>query len=181
MRWSSLVSIVLVGVGIHATALAAGPPRFSCGTQYPSGTIPAFDPGLVDVAMANGDATGDGLDDVVLFNPRALPENITVLPADGQGRLGAPIITALTEGPASGVLADFNEDGYDDVVGYLDFSGNLDTAIAIRTMVWHDGKASVQAGAGIVADSDPDDEDLECRNKARALLAAAAAATTTAT
>ena len=70
---------------------------------------------------------------------------------------------------------------YAGVVGYLDFSGNLDTAIAIRTMVWHDGKASVQAGAGIVADSDPDDEDLECRNKARALLAAAAAATTTAT
>ena len=62
------------------------------------------------------------------------------------------------------------------MVGYLDFSGNLDTAIAIRTMIWRDGQASVQAGAGIVADSVPADEDLECHNKARALLTAAAAA-----
>jgi anthranilate synthase component 1 len=65
---------------------------------------------------------------------------------------------------------------YAGVVGYVDFSGNLDTAIAIRTMLWRDGRASVQAGAGIVADSVAEDEDLECRNKARALLTAAAAA-----
>jgi anthranilate synthase component 1 len=65
---------------------------------------------------------------------------------------------------------------YAGVVGYLDFSGNLDTAIAIRTMIWRDGHASVQAGAGIVADSLASDEDLECHNKARALLTAAAAA-----
>lgn len=65
---------------------------------------------------------------------------------------------------------------YAGTVGYLDFSGNVDTAIAIRTMVIHGGRASVQAGAGIVADSDPDDEDLECRNKAAALLAAVPAA-----
>ena len=66
---------------------------------------------------------------------------------------------------------------YAGVVGYVDFSGNLDIAITIRTMVCQpDGRASVQAGAGIVADSDPDDEDLECRNKARALLAAVPAA-----
>jgi anthranilate synthase component 1 len=65
---------------------------------------------------------------------------------------------------------------YAGVVGYVDFSGNLDTAIAIRTMFWRDGQATVQAGAGIVADSVPTDEDLECRNKARALLTAAAAA-----
>jgi anthranilate synthase component 1 len=65
---------------------------------------------------------------------------------------------------------------YAGVVGYVDFSGNLDTAIAIRTMVWRNGRATLQAGAGIVADSDPADEDLECRNKARALLTAAAAA-----
>jgi anthranilate synthase component 1 len=66
---------------------------------------------------------------------------------------------------------------YGGVVGYFDFSGNLDTAIAIRTMlVRPDGRASVQAGAGIVADSDPDLEDLECRNKAAALLAAVPAA-----
>jgi hypothetical protein len=60
--------------------------------------------------------------------------------------------------------------------GYVDFSGNLDTAIAIRTMVWRDGRATLQAGAGIVADSSPADESLECRNKAQALLTAAAAA-----
>jgi anthranilate synthase component 1 len=66
---------------------------------------------------------------------------------------------------------------YAGVVGYLDFSGNLDTAIAIRTMlVRPDGRACVQAGAGIVADSDPELEDLECHNKAAALLAAVPAA-----
>ena len=65
---------------------------------------------------------------------------------------------------------------YAGVVGYVDFSGNLDTAIAIRTMVWRDGQATLQAGAGIVADSSPADESLECRNKAQALLTAAAAA-----
>jgi anthranilate synthase component 1 len=65
---------------------------------------------------------------------------------------------------------------YAGVVGYVDFSGNLDTAIAIRTMFVGPQGASLQAGAGIVADSIPDDEDLECRNKAAALLAAVPAA-----
>ena len=64
---------------------------------------------------------------------------------------------------------------YGGVVGYLDFSGNVDTAIAIRTMVvTPDGRASVQAGAGVVADSDPASEDEECVNKASAVLAAVA-------
>ncbi len=62
---------------------------------------------------------------------------------------------------------------YAGVVGYLDFSGTIDTAIAIRTLVvGADGRASVQAGAGVVVDSVPEHEDLECHNKARALLAA---------
>src|SRR5207344_485941 len=71
---------------------------------------------------------------------------------------------------------------YAGVVGYLDFSGNIDTAIAIRTMIVDppgpDGvrRASVQAGAGVVADSVPADEELETRNKAKALLAAIPAA-----
>jgi anthranilate synthase component I len=66
---------------------------------------------------------------------------------------------------------------YAGVVGYVDFSGNIDTAIAIRTLVVDDdGRASVQAGAGVVADSVPEHEDLECHNKARALLAAVPAA-----
>ncbi len=66
---------------------------------------------------------------------------------------------------------------YGGIVGYIDFSGNLDTAIAIRTMVvGPDGRASVQAGGGIVADSDPDEEDRECLNKAAAILSAVPAA-----
>jgi anthranilate synthase component 1 len=65
---------------------------------------------------------------------------------------------------------------YAGVVGYVDFSGNLDTAIAIRTMIVAGTHSSVSAGAGIVADSDPADENLECHNKARAILASVAAA-----
>lgn len=66
---------------------------------------------------------------------------------------------------------------YAGTVGYLDFSGNLDTAIAIRTLVVApSGAASVQAGAGIVADSDPAAEDEECVNKAAAIFAAVAGA-----
>ncbi len=65
---------------------------------------------------------------------------------------------------------------YAGVVGYVDFTGNLDTAIAIRTMFVGPRVASLQAGAGIVADSIADEEDLECRNKAAALLAAIPAA-----
>jgi anthranilate synthase component 1 len=65
---------------------------------------------------------------------------------------------------------------YAGVVGYVDFSGNLDTAIAIRTMFIGPQFASLQAGAGIVADSIPADEHLECHNKAAALLAAIPAA-----
>ncbi|MBK9181279.1 MAG: anthranilate synthase component I [Acidimicrobiales bacterium] len=65
---------------------------------------------------------------------------------------------------------------YAGVVGYIDFSGSLDTAIAIRTMVIGPRGASVQAGAGIVADSDPVAEHEECESKARALLAAVPAA-----
>ncbi len=66
---------------------------------------------------------------------------------------------------------------YAGVVGYMDFAGNIDTAIAIRTMVClPDGRACVQAGAGVVADSVPAQEELETRNKAKALLAAVPAA-----
>ena len=61
---------------------------------------------------------------------------------------------------------------YAGIVGYLDLSGNVDNAIAIRTMVITESCASVQAGAGIVADSDPEGEYQECWNKAKALLSA---------
>ena len=67
---------------------------------------------------------------------------------------------------------------YGGVVGYLDFAGDADTAITIRTALVADGVARVQAGAGIVADSDPSAEDAECRNKAAAVIAAVGAAGT---
>jgi anthranilate synthase component 1 len=62
---------------------------------------------------------------------------------------------------------------YAGAVGYLGFQGDMDLAIAIRTAVVKDGQIHVQAGAGIVADSDPDAEWQETQNKARALLRAA--------
>ena len=62
---------------------------------------------------------------------------------------------------------------YGGVVGYFDFAGNSDVAIAIRTAVIADGVAHVQAGAGIVADSVPQSEWQETLNKARAVLRAA--------
>ncbi|WP_275562690.1 MULTISPECIES: anthranilate synthase component I [Streptomyces] len=65
---------------------------------------------------------------------------------------------------------------YGGCVGYLDFAGDSDTAIAIRTALLREGTAYVQAGAGIVADSDPVAEDAECRNKAAAVLRAVHAA-----
>jgi anthranilate synthase component 1 len=65
---------------------------------------------------------------------------------------------------------------YAGAVGYLSYSGDLDTCIAIRTLVVRDGETSVTAGAGIVADSDPEAEERETRNKAAALLTAVALA-----
>jgi anthranilate synthase component 1 len=65
---------------------------------------------------------------------------------------------------------------YGGAIGYVDFTGNLDTCIAIRTAIIKDGIAYVQAGAGIVADSIPESEDEECCNKAAAVLGAIAAA-----
>jgi len=61
---------------------------------------------------------------------------------------------------------------YGGVVGYLDFAGDADAAIAIRTAVLRDGVAYVQAGGGIVADSDPPTEDTETQNKAAAVVRA---------
>ena len=61
---------------------------------------------------------------------------------------------------------------YGGAILYLDFSGNLDSCIAIRTMVVKNGVAYVQAGAGLVADSVPEGEYQETVNKARALIAA---------
>ena len=66
---------------------------------------------------------------------------------------------------------------YGGTVGYLDFAGDLDMAIAIRTAVISGGVAYVQAGGGVVADSVPADEHQESVNKSMAVLRAVAAAT----
>ncbi len=83
---------------------------------------------------------------------------------------GAPKVRAME------IIAELEPDQrgpYGGCVGYVSYGGlALDTAITIRTMVMIDGVAYVQAGAGIVADSDPRLEDLETRNKAGALLKA---------
>ena len=86
---------------------------------------------------------------------------------------GAPKVRALQiisefEGTRRGV--------YGGALGYFGFNGNHDSAIAIRTALLKDGKAYVQAGAGIVADSDPAAEYMETVNKARAALKAVAIA-----
>jgi len=61
---------------------------------------------------------------------------------------------------------------YGGAVGYLDFAGNLDFCIAIRTITMRGGHADIQAGAGIVADSVPESEYQECINKTQALVRA---------
>ncbi|MDP9023202.1 MAG: anthranilate synthase component I [Actinomycetota bacterium] len=65
---------------------------------------------------------------------------------------------------------------YAGAIGYVDLSGNVDTCIALRTLVLRDGVAYAQAGAGVVADSDPRAEEAETRSKAMALLTAVRAA-----
>jgi anthranilate synthase component 1 len=65
---------------------------------------------------------------------------------------------------------------YGGAIGYFDFTGNIDTCIAIRTALLHKGNAYVQAGAGVVADSDPTSENDETLNKAAAVLGAITAA-----
>ncbi len=82
---------------------------------------------------------------------------------------GAPKIRAME------IIAELEPDKrgpYAGAVGYFDFSGNLDTAITIRTIVIKNGVAYVQAGGGIVADSVPENEYQETLNKAQALLTA---------
>ena len=82
---------------------------------------------------------------------------------------GAPKIRAME---IIDKLEPSNRGVYAGAAGYIDFCGNLDTCIAIRTMVFENGKVSIQAGAGIVNDSIPLREYNECRNKAAALVKA---------
>ena len=86
---------------------------------------------------------------------------------------GAPKIRAMQ---ILSELEPTRRDIYAGAVGYIDFAGNLDFCIAIRTITIRDGKARIQAGAGIVADSNPEAEYDETRDKAQALLQALAMA-----
>ncbi|HSG41757.1 MAG TPA: chorismate-binding protein, partial [Anaerolineales bacterium] len=82
---------------------------------------------------------------------------------------GAPKVRALE------IISDLEPDArgaYAGMVGYFGFDGNMDTCLAIRTMVGRGNAYSVQAGAGIVADSDPGTEFQEAVNKASAMLKA---------
>jgi anthranilate synthase component I len=82
---------------------------------------------------------------------------------------GAPKIRAMQ------ILAELEptrRDIYAGAIGYIDFAGNLDFCIAIRTITLRNGRARVQAGAGIVADSNPEAEYEETRDKAKALIQA---------
>jgi anthranilate synthase component 1 len=86
---------------------------------------------------------------------------------------GAPKIRAME------IIRELERDGrgvYGGAVGYFSADGSMDACIALRTAVLKDGVMHVQAGAGIVADSDPEAEQRECENKAAALFAAARAA-----
>ena len=87
------------------------------------------------------------------------------------GRHGVGRAEGPGDGDHRGARAD-RRGIYAGAVGYLDFAGNLDFCIAIRTIVIEGRRACVQAGAGIVADSNPTAEYEETRDKARALIRA---------
>jgi anthranilate synthase component 1 len=102
--------------------------------------------------------------------------------AAGRDRLDA-LVACFPAGTVSGapkvrameIIAELERERrgvYAGAVGYLDFAGNLDFCITIRTVLIELGRAYVQAGAGIVADSDPRAEYEETRDKARAVMTA---------
>jgi anthranilate synthase component 1 len=90
---------------------------------------------------------------------------MSVLPAGTVS--GAPKVRAME---IIDELENVKRGPYAGAIGYLSFNGNLDSCITIRTMVFKNGKAYIQAGAGIVADSVPEKEYEETLNKAKALL-----------
>ena len=97
----------------------------------------------------------------------ALDAVAAVLPA---GTLsGAPKIRACQ---IIGELENNKRGIYGGAIGYIDFSGNMDTCIAIRIAYKKNGKVFVRSGAGIVADSVPEKEFEECLNKAAAVISA---------
>ena len=115
-----------------------------------------------------------------------LVSNVDAELAAGRGALDA-LLACFPAGTVSGapkiramqIIDALEPEGrgpYAGAVGYLSYGGDLDTCITIRTLVVRGGEASVTAGAGIVADSDPAAEERETENKAAALLQAVALA-----
>ncbi|MBX3434753.1 MAG: anthranilate synthase component I [Pirellulales bacterium] len=114
------------------------------------------------VMHITSNVTGDLRDDCDAFDALA-----ACLPAGTVS--GAPKVRAME---IIDEIEPVRRGPYAGAVGYIDFAGNMDTCIALRTVVVQNGKAYVQAGAGIVADSDPASEYQETLNKARGLLTA---------
>ncbi|MBQ3891052.1 MAG: anthranilate synthase component I family protein, partial [Lachnospiraceae bacterium] len=110
---------------------------------------------------------GSSVRSIIRKDKDALSAIESVLPA---GTLsGAPKIRACQ------LIADLENDKrgiYGGAIGYIDFTGNMDTCIAIRIAYKKNGKVFVRSGAGIVADSDPNKEFEECLNKAKAVIKA---------
>ncbi len=109
-----------------------------------------------------------------------LVSNVTGKIADGKSGLDA-LRSCFPAGTVSGapkirameIIAELEPDRrgpYSGCVGYVDFGGNMDTAITLRTIVFQNGTALLQAGGGIVADSTPGFEFNECFHKMRALM-----------
>ena len=97
----------------------------------------------------------------------ALDAIASVLPAgtlSGAPKIRACQLIAELENNKRGI--------YGGAIGYIDFTGNMDTCIAIRLVYKKNGKVFVRSGAGIVADSVPEKEMTECLNKAKASLKA---------
>lgn len=128
------------------------------------GTVAVKDPMHIEryshVMHIVTNVTGELRDDKTPFD--AL---MSVLPAGTVS--GAPKVRAME---IIDELENVKRGPYAGAIGYLSFNGNLDSCITIRTMVFKDGKAYIQAGAGIVADSVPENEYEETLNKAKALL-----------
>jgi anthranilate synthase component 1 len=108
--------------------------------------------------------------------------NVSGVLADGQTAMDA-LRVSLPVGTVSGApkiramqiideVEPTKRGPYGGAVGYLDFAGNLDTCIALRTIVWKNGIFDIQSGAGVVADSVPSNEYDETMNKAKAMLKA---------
>ena len=88
------------------------------------------------------------------------------------GELGAEVVVRRNNEVSLDEIEPTQRGPYAGAVGYVSYSGNLDSCITIRTIVCHGRRASIQVGAGIVADSDPKTEWQETCSKARGLVLA---------